>query len=200
MTPERVGGVGTGVAALVGQDEVADLAAGGTEREEQAEGVEAQARPDLDDTGEAADREDHAERGRARHGPPLHEPHPAEHERGREVLDEQRDADGYAGYRGEVAGLDAGHGEQAEPGEQRGTAAQQRAVAYGDRQHHQGRAGHPQPHHVERVEPRLDQRLGRDSGSAEGERGHEREAEPDALAAAGPDCSQTCAPAHDDRR
>ncbi|GAA3242455.1 hypothetical protein GCM10020256_66390 [Streptomyces thermocoprophilus] len=178
---ERVGGVVAGVAAVVGEHEVADLAAGGAEREEQSERVEAEPGPHLDDAGEAAHGEDDAHGRGPGDGPPLHEPHPAEHERRRQILHEQRDADGDAGQGGEVAGLDPGHGQQPEPGEQRGTAARQCPVADGDRQHDEGGAGDPQPHHVQRVEAGLDQRFGGDSRSAEGEGRGEREGESDAF-------------------
>ncbi|GGL11625.1 hypothetical protein GCM10010094_85680 [Streptomyces flaveus] len=53
-------------------------------------------------------------------------------------------------------------------------------MADGERQHHHGGARDAQPHHVERVEARVDQGLGRDTGSPEGDRRHEREAQPDA--------------------
>ena len=102
--------------------------------------------------------------------------------------------------RGEVAGLDTGHGEQTETGEQGGTATRQRAVTDGDRQHQHGGARHPQPHHVERVESRLDQRLGRDSGSAEGERRHQRETETDASASVALTALRRMHRPHDDRR
>ena len=49
---ERVGRLVPRVAALVGQDEVADLAAGRAEREQQSEGVEA--RPDQTSTTQAS--------------------------------------------------------------------------------------------------------------------------------------------------
>ncbi|GAA3783251.1 hypothetical protein GCM10022403_017260 [Streptomyces coacervatus] len=57
-------------------------------------------------------------------------------------------------------------------------------MAHGDRQHHQGGARDAQPHHMERVESRLDQWLGRDPGSTEGDRGPEGETEPDTPPAA----------------
>ncbi|MGX1031799.1 hypothetical protein RKD38_006480 [Streptomyces ambofaciens] len=183
MTPSGSGASAPASLPWSDRTKVADLAAGGAEGEQQSEGVEAESRPDLDHAGEAADRQDHAERGGPGDRPPLHEPHPAEDQGGRQVLDEQRDAHRDAGDGREVAGLDAGHGEQAVPGDQGGAAAQQRAVAHRERQHHQGRAGHPQPDHVERVESGLDQRFGRDSGAAEGDRRGQCQAEPGALAA-----------------
>ncbi|GAB2731330.1 hypothetical protein GCM10027072_27400 [Streptomyces bullii] len=57
-------------------------------------------------------------------------------------------------------------------------------MTHGQGQHHQGRARDAQPHHVERVQARLDQRLGRHTGSAESDRGGEGETEPDALSTA----------------
>ena len=80
---------------------------------------------------------------------------------GAEVFDEQRDADRDPGDRREVAGLYARDGEQPEAGQQRGPAQHQVTVAPGHGQHDERGAGHPQPHHMQRVETRLDQRLGR---------------------------------------
>lgn len=64
--------------------------------------------------------------------------------------------------------------------------AGQRAMPYGDGQHDDGGACHPQPDHVERVESRLDQGFGGDSRPTEGQRRGERETEPHALAPAAP--------------
>ena len=44
-------------------------------------------------------------------------------------------------------------------GQQRGAAAHQIPVPHGQRKHHQGRPGDPEPHDVQGVEPRFDQRL-----------------------------------------
>lgn len=128
-------------APLVRQDEVADLAAGRGEREQDPHRVEAQPGPDLDHTGQAAHREHDPDGGGAGDGPPLHEADPEQDEGGGEVFDEQRDTDGDTGERGEVERLDVGHGQQPESGEQRGPAADQVAVAPGHRKHEQGRAG-----------------------------------------------------------
>ena len=72
------------------------------EREQQSQRIEAQPRPDLDDTGEAADREDDPDRRGRRHRPSLHEPHPPEDDGGPEVLHEEGDSYGDTGDRREV--------------------------------------------------------------------------------------------------
>lgn len=147
--------------SLVGQDEVTHLAARRAEREQQPDRVEAQSGPHLDDAGEPADRQHHPGGGGAGDGAPLHEADPAEDQSGRQVFDEESDADRDARDRGEVEGLDACHGEQPETGQQYGPLPQEIPVPPGHRQHDQCGAGHPEPDHVQRVQARLDQRLGR---------------------------------------
>lgn len=73
----------------------------------------------------------------------LDEADPAEDERGRQILHEERDTDGDTGDRGEIEGLHTRDGEQPEPEQQERPAAYEIPVPPGDGQHDEGGARHP---------------------------------------------------------
>ncbi len=173
---ERVGGV-VPVGALVGEDEVEGLAAGGGEAEEHAEQVQAQPGPDLDHASQSDDGHGRARGGPARHGLALYEADVAEQQRRAQVLQQQGHADGNAGQGGEVEGLHTCDGDQPEAREQRGPAQHEVTVAPGQRGEYERCPGHPEPDHVEGIQTRLDQRLRRHSGTTERERRDEGEAQ-----------------------
>jgi hypothetical protein len=134
--------------------------------------------PDPHHTAHPTDREGHPDHGGPPYLPPLHEPYPAEQQRRAQVFHEDGDTDRDPGDRQVVQRLDARDTEQPEPDHQPGPLERQSAVTQGDGQQYQRGARHSQPHHVQRIESGLDERLRRDPGTAEGHSGHQGEPQP----------------------